>query len=186
MERRNRVDELYALTLRANGVDRLTKGRGNESVVVHRYVHDFAFIGTEDAERADVGGRFDEHYVTGIAERTRHQIQRHLRSGCDDDVVRVSAHTNLGRDVEDLLAQPNVTLTRSVLQRLRSVLTNHARCDVGHLIHRECLDVGHSAGEGDHLGAARDREECANRRPGDVLGSLGVGIDPWVEAGTGG
>lgn len=34
MERRNRVDELYGLTLRSNGVDRLTKGRGNEPVVV--------------------------------------------------------------------------------------------------------------------------------------------------------
>jgi len=67
-------------------------------------MHDIAFIGPEDAERADVGRRFDEHYVTGIAEGARHQVQCHLRTGGDDDVIGVGVHADFRGDVEDLFA----------------------------------------------------------------------------------
>ena len=185
MERRDRVEELDALALRSNGFDGFAKGARYEAVIIHRHVHDVALVGAENPEGSDIGRGLDENDIAGIAERPRHQIECHLRAGRDDDVVRVCSNPYLGRDVQDLLAQVDIALARSVLQRLRTLLAHDARGHVRHVIHRQGLHVGHPPGQGDDFRPTRHREQGANRRSGDVLGSLGVGVNPRVETGAG-
>ena len=185
MERRDRVEEFDALALRSDGFDGFTKGVRYEAVVVHRHMHDVALVGAENPEGSDIGRGLDENDIAGIAERPRHQIECHLRAGRDDDVVRVCSNPYLGRDVQDLLAQVDIALARSVLQRPRALLANDARGHVRHVIHRQGLHVGHTPGQGDDLWTTGHREQGANRRSRDVLRSLGVGVNPRIETGAG-
>jgi hypothetical protein len=84
--------------------------------------------------------------------------------------------------VADLLAKRGIALSRSVLQRDRSLFSHQVRDDIGHRVHGQRREVRHTAGEGDNLWSTCHREEGPDlgyrqaSGPRRVL--LDVGIKP--------
>ena len=180
VERRDRVDHLDPFAVCARRGDGCVECGGHEAFSVHGHVHDVALVGAEDSECTDVRRGFDEDNVTRITEDAGHQIQGHLRSGRDDDVIRMRGDAHLAHDIQNLLPQGDVTLAGSVLQNLRAALSDETRRRLGEDVEWKCLDVGHAPGEGDNLRTRCDGEERADFGGGHTARAGGVGVHPGV------
>ena len=182
VERRDRVEELRALALGGELVERLGERLGHETAVVHRDVTDVGLVRDERLQRADVARRLAQDHVARVDEDAGDEVERLLRAGGDDDVVGVGADALQRHDLDDLLAQRRVALRAGVLQRLRAVLGDQRRGLLADDVERERGQVRHAAGERDDLGPVRDREQRADLRGGHAVGACGVGLDVAVEA----
>ena len=91
--------------------------------------------------------------VTGVDEDLAEQIERLLGAGRDHDVVRVGVHGLLGHEHGRALAQGELSLTASVLQRRRTEIADDLGRNLEHILGRKCFDVGHPAGEGNDIRA---------------------------------
>ena len=167
VERRDGVDHLDPFAVCARRGDGCVEGGGHEAFSVHGHVHDVALVGAEDSECTDVRRGFDEDNVTRITEDAGHQIQGHLRSGRDDDVIRMRGDAHLAHDIENLLPQGDVTLAGSILQHLRAALSDETRRRLG-------KDVEWN------LRTRCDGEESADFGGGHTARAGGVGVHPGV------
>ncbi len=171
----------------AGGVQRgegAVEGVRVEPVVVHRGVDDLGLVGAEDPERADVAGGLGDHDVARVAEHPGDQVERLLRAGGDHDVVGVRADALLGHHRADRLAQSGITLPGAVLQRGGAGAGDQVVHHLGHGVHRQRGEVGHPAGERDHLGPAGDGEQRPDLGRRHAAGAGGVAVGPPVQRGA--
>ena len=139
---------------------------GDEAVLVHRDVHDARLIGGEAAQGADVRRTFRDDDVAGIAVDAGDEIERHLGADGDDDVVGIGADSLGGHHLADLLTQLRGALCGSVLQGDLPVAGDEIGDLDGEGLERQRGEVGHAAGERDHLGSTGHREEGPDLRCG--------------------
>jgi hypothetical protein len=183
LEVRDRVEELDSS---ARGPQR-HQGRAErdrvDALVVHADVDDLALVGVEGAQRADVAGPLGQHDVPGIAEHARDKVERLLGAAGDDDVVGVGVHLLLGHHLDDLVAHERFALAGAVLHRLGAALGDQPVDGLGEGLPGEVGDVGHAAGERDHLGPVRHGEQGAHGRHLQPVRAFGVGVHVGVQPG---
>ena len=141
-------------------------------VGVDLHLERLGLVRAEDGHRARVGRRLGDHHVARVDQRLRHQVDRLLAAGGDDDVVEVGVHA-LGRHhLADALLGLGEALGRPVLERLGRALLR----DPGHLrgeaLGREGRRVGQAAGERDHLRSGGDLHQVAHRAGAHHLRAL--------------
>ena len=181
MEVGDRVEELDRLAGGPGDGDRLPQRVGHQAVGVHLGVHHLALEGLEDAERPDVRRRLADDDVARVAEDPGDQVDGLLRADGDDDVVRVGGDALEGHHLADLLAQGRVALAGGVLQGDRAMVRDQLGDGAADDVERQAGDVGHPAGERDHLGARGDGEQGPDLRGRHALGTRGVAVDVAVE-----
>ena len=164
VEVRDRVEELRDDAARRERPQRLAQQLRHQAVGVHRDVHDPRLVGGEAAQGAHVGRPLGEDDVARVAEDAGDEVQRHLRADGDHHVVRVGADPLERHDLADLLAQRGNALRGAVLQRDLAVAGDELGDLAGEGVERQRGEVRHAAGERDHLGPARHREQRPDLR----------------------
>ena len=142
---------------------------------------DLGLVGGEDPQGADIAGRLGKNDIAGVDEDPGHQVERLLRPGGHDNVVRMCGDPLERHDLKDLLAQRGVALSGAVLQSGEPLRGQHPRDSGSNGIHREGREVRHAAGEGDDLRTRSDGEQSANLGGGHAGGALGVGLHPGIK-----
>ena len=175
------VEELRPPALGLEPGERGVQRLWDQPVVVERDVDHVRLVGAEHAEGAHVGRRLRHDHVTGIDEDLRDEVEGLLRAGGDDDVVGVRVDGVVAHHLDDLLAHEDLALAGTVLECLRAVLPHDPGGELGEVVQRERVDVGHPPGEGDDLRPRGDGEQRADLGGTHAVGSLGVGVEPRVE-----
>ena len=178
----DRVEELDLLAGRPGRRDRLLQRLGHQPVGVHLGVHDVALVGLEDPERPDVGRGLADHHVAGVAEHPGDQVDRLLRADGDHHVVGVRLDPLEPHHLGDLLAERGHPLAGAVLHRLGAVVGDQVTDRAADHVEGQAGDVGHPAGQRDHLGPRGHREQGPDLGGRHPCGARGVAVDVGVEA----
>ena len=184
MEVGDRVEELDRLAGCLDRHDRLAERLGDQSAGIHLHMDDVALEGLEHAQRPDVRRGLAEHHVAGVAEDPGDQVDRLLGPDRDDHVVGVGLDALEAHHVGDLFAQRGIALARAVLQRHGSVGRDQVADRVTHDVEGQAGDVGHTSGQGDHLGPGGDREQGPDLGGCHALRAGGIPVDIAVEPGA--
>ena len=78
-----------------------------------------------------------------------------------------------------------MTLATAVLQARRAVLVQHLAHHLEDVLLGDRLDVGHAAGERDHLGTGRHGEQRPDLRRGHPGRAMGVEVDESIDGELG-
>ena len=147
VEIRDRVQELNPTPLCAKVADHLFKSFGNQAILVHVHVDNFALVRAERAERAHIRGSLRQHDVALLQENLRNQIQSLLRTGGDNYIIRICINTVIRHHLSDALAKILPPLARAVLHSLRAVTRNERASRLSQRIQRQILNVWHASSQ---------------------------------------
>ena len=175
------VEELGCLARGPHAGQRLAQRLGHQPVGVHGDVDDLGLVGREGPERTDVGGGLGDHHVTRVDEDPGHQVQGLLAADRDDDVLGGGVHALERHDLADQLAQLRVALARAVLQGLGAAGGDQLADELADGVQRQRRQVGHAAGQADHLRTGGDREQGPDLRGGHPVRALGVPVGEGVQ-----
>ena len=143
-------------------------------MLIHGDVLDVYLVGPKNTERSDVRRSLSNNHVTGIAENSRDQVQGHLRSDGDNDVIGVRGDSLQPDHFADLFAQSLVTVATAVLQRDLSASGQHVGDSGADCFHGKRSNVGHSASQRNHLRARGDGKKGPDFTRGHAVGALGI------------
>ena len=139
-----------------------------QPVIVARDRKIFGAEGTPGGEKSEVSWIFDGYGVTGIQKNATDEIERLLRSGCDQNIVYGNALMIRQQGAE--LADP---FSFAVLKRLRSMPGQHVFGSSADFLEREQFWRRQTAGEGNHAGLGGEFQEFADGAALHVRGAFG-------------
>ncbi len=151
---------------------------GAKAVIVTRHAHVLRAIHIEGLQSSKIGGRFDQHAVTGVDQQLADQIQRLLRAGGDHHVLGLRLHAVPGRVARDHFPQRLVAFGRAVLEGQARLLVQDLVTSFTKALSRENLRGGQAAGKRNDFGVLSNLQELADGRAFDVLRALGVAGSP--------
>ena len=80
-----------------------------------------------------------------VKKNKRNEVECLLRTGCDDDIIGVSINTVRAHYFANSLTQRLLALARAVLQNFWTALTHHAGVELGKIVERKPVNIGHTA-----------------------------------------
>ena len=107
------------------GTQRFLQQLGAQAVVIDRNRHEVRGKYSESLQSAQISWRLDEHAISRIDQQFAEQIERLLRTGCDQHIVRAGLDSMACNLVGNELAQGRVSLGFAVLQGRSRVLRKH-------------------------------------------------------------
>ena len=164
-------------------IDELDVRRGREDLV--QLFHDHAvliggdgdevgLILLEGVDRAEIARALEHDVVARVEEELAQEVQALLAAGGDEDVAGIGVDVVLGGDaLANLLAQAQVAVGGAVLHGDAALLRHHGVQSGLHVLDREELGRGQTAGEGDDVGLGGDLKQLADVGSLDVCHSVG-------------
>ena len=124
----------------------------NQTTVIGRNLNKFRLVSVECVQSAEVGRAFAQNNVAGIQEQLACEVQALLRTGGNQNVIRINVSVIfISHAFSNFCTQRRTAFGSCILQQLTTFLQYQVMRNLGNFFYREQLRCRQTAGKGNNI-----------------------------------